>query len=184
MKNLHSKYIKKEIKLDNEFFRFILGLAKLDTIFRAKHTIDRVKFEFSTQDIEDLKKLITIIDIGNFSEDKTYILNPSFNTASILIGGADADFKMDDVLIDIKTTKHLKLKREFLNEIMGYYVLYELGGITGVDSNYEINKIGIYFARHAYLHIINVDDIINEKRFPKFLECFKAKAIQMNFGFK
>ena len=29
---------------------------------------------------------------------------------------------MDDVLIDIKTTKHLKLKREFLNEIVRYSI--------------------------------------------------------------
>ncbi len=173
-KKLHTKYINGEIQLTDKFLRSIIGLAKLDTIFRSGYQEDLNSVD--NDDITDLKNLISIINNNDFNENSTYILNPTFNKASRLLKGADADFIIDDALIDIKSTKNFNLNRNYLNEIIGYYTLYRIGGISGLESDYKINKIGIYFSRHAYLHLINVEDFINEKRFPDFVKWFMHKA--------
>ena len=173
-KKLHIEYINGDIQLTDKFLRSIIGLAKLDTIFRSEYPEDLKSVD--NDDISDLKNLISIIKNNDFNEKSTYILNPTFNKASRLLKGADADFIIDDALIDIKTTKSFNLNRDYLNEIIGYYTLYRIGGISGLNPDYEIKKIGIYFSRHAYLHLINVEDFINEKRFPDFVKWFMQKA--------
>ena len=45
-----------------------------------------------------------------------------------------------------------------------------------MPPKHKINRLGIYSSRYAYLHIINVQDIIDEKAFPEFLKWFKEKA--------
>ena len=62
--------------------------------------------------------------------------------------------------------------REYFDQIIGYYILYRLGGISGIDGDYKINKIGIYFSRFAYLYLVDIKDIIDDKRFPDFLRWF------------
>ena len=50
-----------------------------------------------------------------FKSEKCY-LNPTFGDASNLVGGADADIILDDMLIDIKTTKAISFTQEHYNQ--------------------------------------------------------------------
>jgi hypothetical protein len=96
-----------------------------------------------------------------------------------LVGGADADIIIDDMIIDIKTTKHLRLLPEDYYQLIGYYVLSLLGKLNGGRSRGKIKRLGIYFSRYGYLYTFNVKDIIiNPGSFATFLEWFQQKAAQ------
>jgi len=83
---------------------------------------------------------------------------------------------IDDAIIDIKTTKKLDLAKNYFDQLIGYYILYKIGGIDDMPSNCEIKRLGIYFSRYGYLHFIDVRDIIREDTFLNFVEWFKKRA--------
>ena len=129
-------------------------------------------------DIADLKSLFTVVNPEFFELNKTCILNPTFGEGSILVRGADADLVIGDALIEIKTTKHLQFTQKHFNQLIGYYILSKIGGIDKMREGNEIKRLGIYFSRHAYLHLLNVKDVIEEEKLLGFIEWFKQRAKQ------
>jgi hypothetical protein len=106
------------------------------------------------------------------------LLNPTFGEASHLVGGADIDLVIDDVMFEIKTTQKLELTRDYFNQLMGYYILYRIGGIDGMHPQHKITRLGIYHSRYAYNYIVEVQTIISEDKFPNFVEWFRKRAIE------
>jgi hypothetical protein len=149
-------------------------LAKLDLIYRAGR-LDPNLFTIDDGDIVDLKNLISITDFSVFKAKGVSALNPTFGDASLLVGGADADFIIDDTLIDLKTTKNLKLDRDYYNQLVGYYILSKLGGIDDLQDH-AIKKFGIYFSRHGLLYTMPVSDIENNSNFSSFVKWFRNEA--------
>ena len=88
------------------------------------------------------------------------------------VGGADADLILDDILIEIKVTKKLELRREYFNQLIGYYLLSLVGGVNGNTDIKPIKRIGVYFARHGYLWQIPLSEIAPQKTFDEFLVWF------------
>ena len=177
------KYAKKNLKrfletgkCDYKLLESALLLAGLDPIYRAgigKEYIGLV----DKQDIKDLRKLISAVDMQIFKAQKRCILNPTFGKASRMVGGADADLIIDDMLIDIKTTKNLEFPKESFHQLIGYLTLYYLGrGIQRKKSLPEINKLAIYFSRYAYLHVIEVENIASNEKLARFGKWFFERA--------
>lgn len=128
-----------------------LKLARLDWVYRH----GEVDFSpLNKKDVKDLERLANGVKWSWFRGD--VIFNPTFNEGSRMVGGADADFIIDDMLVDIKTTKYLKFTKEMFYQLIGYKMLADFAGITN-NPDRKIKKIGVYFSRHAYLYII--DDI-------------------------
>ena len=150
-------------------------LSKLDVIFRAGYIVEDIEF-INNKDVEDLRKFLSLVDSELFKTNKVCILNPTFGEGSKLVGGADADLVVDDMLIDVKTVKKLTFSRKYLDQLIGYYALYKIGGIDGMPIQNEINKLGVYFSRYGYLYWYDLDDIIDENRFPEFIKWFKKRA--------
>lgn len=151
-------------------------LANLDIIYRTD-CLEYAELDVvDDADIRDLRKQLEIINPKIFKARKICLLNPTFGEASSLVGGADADLVVDDTLIDIKTTQKLQLRRDYYNQLIGYYTLYKIGGIDGIPAKHKIKNVGIYYSRYGYLHLIPVKDHINKVSFPAFLEWFKEKA--------
>jgi len=173
-KKVRDEFIKTG-KMSSDLYKAVLLLAQVDVIYRAG-VVDENLGNVDEKDIEDLKNLISIAKSEYFKAKKICILNPTFGIASQLVGGADCDLVIDDAIIDIKTTKKLDLARNYFNQLIGYYVLYKIGGIDGMPSDCEIKTLGIYFSRYAYFHFIDVRDIIREDTFPNFIEWFKKRA--------
>ena len=126
-KNSFDNYIKTGL-LTEDIIRSVIQLAKLDGIFRSGGLLPN-SIDIEQNDIEDLKKLYSIIPHDIFKTNKQCILNPSFGTASLMVGGADADLILGDTLIDIKTTSSLKFPRSYFLQLIGYYILNDLAGI-------------------------------------------------------
>jgi hypothetical protein len=119
--------------------------------------------------------MLALLRPEDFRANTRCVLNPTFGSASALVGGADADLIIDDTLIDIKSGKHLELSREIFNQIVGYYVLSCIGGIDNCPSG-EINYVAVYFSRHGVLHRLKLSEFVVEARMPNFPEWFKECA--------
>jgi uncharacterized protein YqgQ len=94
---------------------------------------------------------------------------------------AEADLIIDDMLIEIKTTKDPTFRREYFNQLMGYYMFYRLFGVIGYPQDKAIKRIGLYSSRYAHLSVYNVDDIVDENKFPEFCRWFIKKTKYDNF---
>lgn len=172
----YSDYIKSG-ETNDEVIKCTILLAQLDTYYRTKIIGENFGI-IDEDDVADLRKLISIINPDSFKAKELCLLNPTFGEASKLVKGADADLVIDDALIDIKTTKQPKFTRAYLNELIGYYVLYELGGIPNAPVEPKIENLGIYYSRYGELYTFPVKEAIPVTKFPSFMKWFKKRAAQ------
>jgi hypothetical protein len=152
-----------------------LLLGKLDPFVRRR-VIDENLQSINSSDLEDLRNLIKAVDPNLFRFPGTITLNPTWGKASRLVGGADGDLIIDDLLVDIKTIKDFTLSRKTFNQLMGYYTLSVLSRIKEPSAN-ELKRLGIYFSRFKFLYEFNVDEVVNPKTFQQFLEWFLKRAL-------
>jgi len=162
-------------RITDDLFKSALCLAQLDPIYRAGF-IDKNMGNVQDEDVEDLRKLLSIVDPKLFKAKHLCLLNPTFGEASRLVGGADADLLIDDLLIDIKATEKLDFKTTFFHQLMGYVVLHEIARVGDLKPNPPLTKAGIYFARHAHLHVFQLDAVIDRDSFPEFVRWFKERT--------
>jgi len=172
-KELYLKYLTAG-RITDELIRHSIYLAQLDVIYRAG-IIDPNLGRADRKDVDDLKNLISLVNPSIFKAKSLCVLNPTFGKASELVGGADADILLDDTLIDIKTVKRLELRRRDFNQLVGYYILFLLGGIDMAPAA-KIESVGIYFSRYGILHKIPVKSFVSDPKFPAFVEWFKNCA--------
>ena len=177
-KDTYSKFLKNGV-LNEDILKSAILLAQLDPIYRAGY-VDENMGIVDKDDIQDLRNLISLVNIEDFKVDSYCLLNPTFNEGSMLVRGADADVVIDNQMIDIKTTKKLEISREMFNQIIGYYVLGKIGGIgkEQIDIS-NINEIGFYFSRYGIKYMYNVEEIINFDSLPIFIDEFKDKAKEL-----
>jgi len=81
-----------------------LRLAKLDIYYRCGEWDDTCALA-DPADMKELLSLLSIVPYRVFTPSRKLLLNPNFASCSRLVGGADADLIVDDVLIDVKTIK-------------------------------------------------------------------------------
>jgi hypothetical protein len=86
-----------------------LLLAKLDP-FSRRGKIDSNLSCIDERDVEDLRSLMALVDANLFRTTGGVCLNPTLGEASFLVGGADADLVVDDLILEIKTLRNLKLE--------------------------------------------------------------------------
>jgi hypothetical protein len=67
-------------------------------------------------------------------------------------------------------------------QLLGYCTLLIIGGIGEKKPKPTIWQIGIYFSRHTHLHVVNVDEVINQSTYPDFVEWFDTYALEHRFG--
>ncbi len=173
-RGFYSKYLKTGI-MNDEVIESAILLAQIDPIYRAGYIDENIGI-IDDGDATDLENLISIVRPEFFKTKKLCILNPTFGIASQLVGSADADILIDNTLIDIKTTKDLKLDRKYFNQIIGYYILFKIGGINDVSLKPGIETLGIYYSRYGELYTISVKDVIDDGRLPAFIRWFEKRA--------
>lgn len=170
-KELRQVYLETGVFSD-ELIEASLLIAKLDPIVRAGPTvISSIIKNFDSvdpEDVLDLKNLVSLLKPEFFTKKEICLLNPTFGEGSVLVGGADADLIIDDLIIDIKTVKKAEFKREYFRQLLGYYLLSHIG------LDIKINKLGIYFSRHGYLLTIDVKELMKDKPVRQIAEEFKS----------
>lgn len=177
-KNVNS-YLKTG-KMDDKLIATALDLAELDILYRKPYLPPLKRSKPNKNDVKDLRKLVSIINPKTFKTTHTCVLNPNFGPEAEKLMSADGDLTIDDMLIDIKTYKNLKVDRDIFNQLLGYYTLYRIGGINRMSPDNKISKIGFYFSRHGYLHTYEVKDLINESSYQAFISWFKKRALEFS----
>ena len=92
---------------------------------------------------------------------------------SQLVGGADADLFIDGLIVDIKTTKTLKLTRRHYNQVIGYYIL----DMVDNQGRSSFEGVGIYYSRHGILHVVKKEEFADGIT-PEFLDWFVERAME------
>lgn len=144
--------------------------AKLETVFRSGRNVpDTEIFGVDQGDVEDLRQLVETIPVGLFKAKVQCILNPIFGKSSGDVGGADADIILDSLLLDIKTTKEFKFRREYWRQLIGYYALnMREGNMYG-----EMKELGLYFSRYGVLYKFPAPVLKDDEEYElSGLECF------------
>lgn len=169
------KYLKNG-EMNDKLIESSIMLAKIDIIHRSGYPMEDNFDEIDPKDVEDIRSIFKVFTEQNWIAKDICFLNPTFGEASLMVGGADADLIIDDVLIDFKTVKAAGMKRPDFNQLMGYYLLNEIGGITNYKEQHQINKIGIYSSRYGELMVIDIDDIFDRESLPEIKEWLKEEA--------
>jgi hypothetical protein len=157
----------KDGEITDELIRCAVRLARIDPIFRAWY-VDPDMGVADDGDVEDLRRLISLVKPEFFKAQRLCLLNPTFGLASRLVGGADADLVIDDAIVDIKTTKSLKLQRKYFHQLVGYYLLFRLGGLNDAPTQPNVEKLGVYFSRHGKMVTCPIEEVVDESRLPAF----------------
>ena len=154
--------------ISNELFEASLFMGQLDLFVRTNYRNEQLGI-YNPNDIRDLKNLFYSIPESDFEMKYILFLNPTFGKGSELVNGADADIIIDDLLIDIKVTKNHLFKRDYFNQLIGYYTLSLIGGVNDKPNRTnKIKRLGVYFARHSKLISFNINDIGRPDDFEDF----------------
>jgi len=162
------KYLKDGI-LRDDLLASCLQLSHLDIIKRSSIVPDNFG-NYDKMDLVDLRNLFIEMEKHDWKSQKICELNPNFQEASLLVGGADADLIIDDTLIDIKTIKSAGITRQHFNQLIGYYLL------SRIEGRIDIRRLGIYSARYSDFICFNISDIIPEEDIERITKWFYDEA--------
>ena len=160
-------------RLSENLIISVLGLAPLDIYARSGQFFEESLYNIDSKCVDEIKNLYDILDDKMWKCSKAAILNPLLSNWGIApnVTGADADIILDDILIDIKTSKTEGISKQDFNQIIAYYILAELL-IDNKDfaynhlvcqQNVRLKKVGIYKARYGELLTYDIGDILTEK---------------------
>lgn len=161
-------------KLTDKFIDNAIFLAKLKDSIRSMHPA--LESPHNTEDINDIRSMFNEFNLNLFKAKKSCYLHPCVGQGSP-VGGAFPDLIIDDTLIDIKTSRALKLTRDQFDQLICYYILSRISGINKNKKSIPIKSIGIYFARFGELWTVPISELGDENKFSSMTDWF---IIQMN----
>jgi len=161
--------------LSEKIIRHAIILAQLDFVFRG-HRPNPNLGKVDQDDIADLRKLVEIVPREAFVAKHVCVLNPTFGEASSIVGGADADLLVDDVLIDAKTTQEMILEKKHIDQLVGYYLLWRIGGTVGDVPDARISQLSVYFSRHGRFARFSTNFIEKNPKLDQVIQWFAGEA--------
>jgi hypothetical protein len=96
-----------------------------------------------------------------------------------MVGGADADLLIDDMIIDVKTIKDFQLTLDHFIQLMGYYVLFRISGVDNTVHQPTVRSVGVYYSRYGELCTIPIAEVVDETSLQPFIEWFKKRAAEV-----
>lgn len=145
-----------------------LFMARLDLVYRVTsiHVADyyfeevegRTYFRLPTaQSNADLEQNITACANLFASQIQsmrmtTVQCNPAFGRYSEAVGGADADFIIDQTLVDAKSTNKLAYRTDMMAQILAYAAMAKALDIP-------VERVGLYFARFGVWMILSLSEL-------------------------
>lgn len=168
--DIRKRYIEHKKVDQKKLCEACLYLAYCESFYRSGVERQDGYLEINPAEIEDLSRIIDkSMEVECFFVKKERLLyNPIFHYMSILVGGADADFMIDDMLVDIKATKLFGYSSKYIRQLIGYYIL----SLYDEEFPVEINKLGIFYPRYNRFIYISVESIRSEFDLDSFGESF------------
>lgn len=151
--------------LTDEFIEKTIKFSRMDTIFRA-HYLDDVRKPVDPEDVKDMRALYDIIPSNFVNMGRNIILDATFGEASVMVGGADVDLVFDNTLIEIKTTKDMKLDEYLWAQTVGYMILSKKARDLGEEFP-ELTEMGIYYSRYGKFWKIDAEYIYGNSNYSE-----------------
>ena len=153
-----------------------LRLATLEAVFRAG--LENLPPDFdqaSNAEISELVDLLLLVPFDSFSVRGRTLLNPMFGIVPRLIGGADADLIVGDMLIDVKAVNKASARADYFDQLLGYFILARQ--TRRVNRSFPlINRLALYFARHGYLWTWDVSALHDDRKLLSLEQWFVDEA--------
>ncbi|MGH3008544.1 MAG: hypothetical protein ACRDLM_03950 [Gaiellaceae bacterium] len=134
------------LALYEQFFRTLAAAASSPLLEVAEDaTIEELLALAPQPAVDDLAAMANVL-CGRLPNlvDAPAVLNPTFG-GSTAIGGADADILVDNMLLELKTTRRDNFERvDHIYQLLGYALL-------DYSDEYEIERVGVYLARRGVL---------------------------------
>jgi hypothetical protein len=108
------------------------------------------------REVVDLLEIAT--PLWELSDRKPLLLNPTFGRMSQAVGGADADLIAGDALVEIKTTRHARMERDHVRQLIGYVALARACGRAGRLP--RLRAVAVYFSRFGTLHRLDLRRLV------------------------
>lgn len=122
----------------------------------------------SQNDMDMLNRLIKKVPRTVY-EPKNVLINPRLGFG--LITG-EPDYIVDDLILDIKTTKELFRIQDY-HQLLCYYLLYKTSEKEWNKEGVKINKIGIYYSLYGELIQFNIADLCSPKELKEAVTFIK-----------
>jgi hypothetical protein len=172
-RQLYTEFLESRI-FTRRLARAALFLAAIDPAYRTgPETVETRYLRGPLKaETDDCLRLVHLIDPEMISAKKRAALNPSFGEASRLVGGADADLVIDDMLVEIKTSRYFEITPIMIYQLIGYRLLLaacEPEGSTAQGMPL-VNHGAIYFSRYARLERFRYLDLIARDDFVRLAE--------------
>ncbi|MEU1289773.1 UvrD-helicase domain-containing protein [Kitasatospora sp. NPDC005856] len=165
-------YLARPALLDDErLSRLCFVAAHFEDVFRSGRfrrnnplagatgatTLDRLCADVQPYVVEDLRRQMDLAEepfkAFHSLPSENRVCGPAF-AGSADIGGADADFILDGLLLDCKaSTRPQRLGRDEIYQLAGYLLL-------DYDDDYAIDQVGLYLARQGRLVIWSADEFL------------------------
>lgn len=171
---MRSKFINKMPVSEKNLLIGCLILANCEQMYRSKKIPNNPEGSLLTirnADYYDLKQLTKVNERVPrlFQSQKEIYMNPTFGDYSKIVGGADADYIMGNMLVDIKTSHYGNINQEYINQLLGYYFLSKFDETFPCD----IQQIGIFYPRYnklAFCQISDIEQMIDLKQFASYFK--------------
>lgn len=144
---------------------------------------------FEDDVVTELQNLFNLLREQDTLTGDTVILSPLFGERSYILEG-QADFIVDDMLIDVKTTEDPAFQPAYWRQLLAYYVLNDIHreilandiDTRGSDISYPaLSEVGVYFARYGELKTIDVNEYLQPReKYERFRAWFVDRAIEQN----
>lgn len=144
---------------------------------------------FEEEVVTELQDLFHVLREQDALLKQSVIISPVFGERSFILEG-NADFIIDDTLIDVKVTEDPSFKPGYWRQLLAYYILNDIHRelqAAEVDSygsgvSYpELSKVGIYFARYGELQMIDIENYLKpQKEYERLRAFFIDRAIEVN----
>jgi hypothetical protein len=164
--------------LSDGLIKSAINLAHCDTYYRAGR-LDQRFGKPSALQVNELRRMAELTDWAKFAARRTCLLNPTFGRGSQMVGGADADVLLDDLLIDMKTTATLKIRTEDWRQLIAYAALNLHFPIGDGERRREIRRVGFYFSRFGHLAAWPLKQLVDMDRFHAFAEWLRDYLTEM-----
>ena len=156
-----------------------IRLAKLDSVSRGR-PLDPQFEKVDPEDVQDLLDLLAIVPFDTLLHKEVLLLNPTFGDSSRIVGGADADLIIGNLLVDCKATKKSEIRARDLDQLLGYYLLARNQRHT--DSTFPaIDRLGLYYCRHGHLWTVEATVWTGHPQFSETEKWFFRRAREV-FG--
>lgn len=141
-------------------------LAQLDPVFRAAYPptfgeADEIAEAAIAREVVGLLEIAA--PLWELSGSQPLLLNPTFGRMSQAVGGADADLIAGDVLVEIKTTRHARMERDHVRQLIGYVALARACGRGGRLP--RLRAVAVYFSRFGTLQRLDLLPHVPDDRY-------------------